>query len=106
MAKYYKVSLHSVHNDLSGYRKKVIVKPGIFCAKEIMTGEKIAICDNIVQGFNHEYYILYTDFINVNIATYEMIHKYMNKFKFEKFPITSKIEKKEAKELAKKYKRK
>lgn len=106
---FYKVHLRSEHKNLNNYNNEIIVTRGVIYAQEIATSEKIMICDNIIQGTCHDYYVLSSDFTLDNVAKYEEICKYLDEFDFSKFPIFTKQEeiltKKRIREYQKKNKR-
>ena len=103
MPKYYELNLYSEDKDLSSY-DKIIVKKGLFYAKEICTDARIMICDNSKQGWFYDYYVLSSDFKPENIVRLETIREYINKFK-NKLPIYSNQEDKQIKKLIKQYRR-
>lgn len=78
--KYYEVPLYtSSDGKESEYIKNVIVKKGIIYGKEIITNERIMICDNAFQGSLYKCYISSFDLIEKNIATLKKVKRYIDK---------------------------
>jgi hypothetical protein len=106
MIYYYKLAVRSDYYDLTGYNTIIIVTKGFFYAREIMTGTRIMICDNPTQGSCHDYYVMSSDFTEKNIVRQDGVKKYIDSFDINQFPIYSKKEEKNIKQMIKKCKRK
>lgn len=106
MKKYYKVNIYSEYIDLSNYNQSIIVERGLLYAKEIVTNVRIMICDNKTQGSMHDYYVFSSDFKTENIARYDELVKYSEKFILSEFPVYSNLEAKKSKKLVKQLNRK
>ena len=103
MKKYYKVNVCSEDMDLSGYNQEIIVEKGLLYAKEIVTKERLMICDNKAQGSMYYYYVMSSDFKQQNIARFDEVNDYFNNFEISKFPVCSKQEEKMIKKLVKRH---
>ena len=101
MKKYYKVNIYSEYIDLSNYDQRIIVERGLLYAKEIVTKVRIMICDNKTQGSMYDYYVLSSDFKTENIARYDELVKYSEKFILSEFPVYSNFEAKKSEQLVK-----